>query len=191
MADRKKNQILLAARASFLRYGYKRVSMADIAAAAGLSRPALYLLFKNKEEIFAGVFLHWVEETVAEIDAAMSDATTLAEKLERAFEIWSVRPFELVTALPDAHELVECTFGFAREAQREGYARFEATVAPVLVPLAEGLTVRPAMSAKGLANLLAAAVRGFKQSADSADELRRLVKSLVGLVTATSAHKQP
>ena len=57
MSESKKSKILTAARAVFLRYGYKRISMNDIAEAAGVSRPALYLLFKNKEEIFIGVFM--------------------------------------------------------------------------------------------------------------------------------------
>ena len=55
----KKTKILTAALSVFLRYGYRRVNMNDIAEAAGISRPALYILFRNKEEIFAGVILQW------------------------------------------------------------------------------------------------------------------------------------
>ena len=45
MSEAKKSKILTAARSVFLRYGYRRVNMNDIAEAAGLSRPALYILF--------------------------------------------------------------------------------------------------------------------------------------------------
>jgi AcrR family transcriptional regulator len=45
MSDDKRTRILAAARSVFLRYGFKRVNMNDIADAAGVSRPALYLLF--------------------------------------------------------------------------------------------------------------------------------------------------
>ena len=45
-------RILGAAFTLFGRYGFKRASMEDIASEAGLSRTALYLQFRNKEEIF-------------------------------------------------------------------------------------------------------------------------------------------
>src|ERR1700690_1630229 len=96
MSETKKSKILTAARSVFLRYGYKRVSMNDIAEAAGVSRPALYVLFKNKEEIFVGVFLQWVDEAVGAIQKEISTVATPEEKIERAFEIWAVRPFEMM-----------------------------------------------------------------------------------------------
>ncbi len=67
MSDDKKNRILAAARSVFLSYGFKRVNMNDIAEAAGVSRPALYVLFKNKEEIFIAAYLRWVDETIAQV----------------------------------------------------------------------------------------------------------------------------
>lgn len=191
MTSRKRHQILIAARSAFLRYGYKRVNMADIAEAAGVSRPALYVLFKNKEEIFIGVFLQWVEETVAEIVAAMATAPTIHAKLERAFDIWSVQPFELVMTSPDAHELIECTVGFARATQRDGYARFEEAITPVLAPLAKELPGAMSIPAGRIAQLLARAVQGFKQSADSTDELRAMINDLLDLVLAAAAMAQP
>jgi AcrR family transcriptional regulator len=45
-------QILDAALPVFVRYGFKKTSMADIAQAAGISRASLYLSFSNKEELF-------------------------------------------------------------------------------------------------------------------------------------------
>jgi AcrR family transcriptional regulator len=48
----KRSRILEAALEKFSAYGIARTSMADIAAAADMSRPALYLHFRNKEEIF-------------------------------------------------------------------------------------------------------------------------------------------
>src|SRR5258708_36742368 len=44
--------ILEAATPVFLRYGYKKTSMDDLARAAGLSRQGLYLHFENKEALF-------------------------------------------------------------------------------------------------------------------------------------------
>jgi len=47
--------ILDAARNCFLRFGYTKTSLEDIAKQAAISRPLIYLKFKSKEEIFAAV----------------------------------------------------------------------------------------------------------------------------------------
>jgi AcrR family transcriptional regulator len=48
----RKGQIVEAARLLFVRHGYRRNSMDDIAAEAGLAKRTLYLHFESKETIF-------------------------------------------------------------------------------------------------------------------------------------------
>jgi AcrR family transcriptional regulator len=48
----KKYQIIQASLEVFGSYGYKKTSMQDIADALGISRPALYQYYKNKEAVF-------------------------------------------------------------------------------------------------------------------------------------------
>ena len=120
MSDDKKSRILAAARSVFLSYGYKRVNMNDIAEAAGVSRPALYVLFKNKEEIFIEAYLRWVDETIAQVEAAMAQTALPKDKMARAFEIWAVGPFEMTMASLAAEELVDCNFAFAQACPRAG-----------------------------------------------------------------------
>ena len=45
--DHRQTSILLGAWNTFAAYGYKKTSMDDIARAAGMSRPALYLHYRN------------------------------------------------------------------------------------------------------------------------------------------------
>ena len=66
----------MAARSVFLRFGYRRVSMNDLAEAAGISRAALYLAFKNKEDVFLAAYLQWVDETIADIEREMATCVT-------------------------------------------------------------------------------------------------------------------
>jgi AcrR family transcriptional regulator len=155
--------------------------MNDIAEAAGLSRAALYLAFKNKEEIFVGVVRQWVEETLVEIERAMAKLKTPEEKILLAFELWAVRPFEMMLSSPEAKEIVDCSFDFAQPALREGYARFEATIVPELAMLAERLPARASLGPKKIAHVLASAVHGFKQTATTPPELRRLIEDLLAL----------
>ena len=179
MNEFKKSKILTAARSAFLRYGYRRVSMNDIAEAGGVSRAALYLRFKNKEEIFVGMFMQWVDETVADIEREIAAVATPEKKIEYAFEIWAVRPFEMTMTSTEARELVECSFDFAQTSLRQGYKKFEATIAPVLASLAENHPAKTNLAPEEIAHILASAVRGFKQTATTPDELRQLIRELL------------
>lgn len=74
MSDRK-NQITQAALAVFALYGLRKTSMQDVAVQAGLSRPALYQYFRNKEDLIAAC-VDWVtEDGFANAEAAMKDGT--------------------------------------------------------------------------------------------------------------------
>jgi AcrR family transcriptional regulator len=153
--------------------------MNDIAEAAGMSRPALYVLFKNKEEIFIAAYLRWVDETIAQVEAAMAQAALPKEKMARAFEIWAVGPFVMTMASPAAEELVGCNFAFAQASREQGYATFEATIAPVVATLSETLPAASRIAPGRIAHVLASAVHGFKQSAATPDDMRRLIAELL------------
>jgi TetR/AcrR family transcriptional regulator of autoinduction and epiphytic fitness len=181
MNGEKKSKILTAARTVFLRYGYKRVSMNDIAEAVAISRATLYLAFKNKEDVFVGVFLQWVDETIADIEQEMSKTLDPLEKIKSAFELWAVRPFELTMTSSEARELTECSFDFAEASLRQGYKKFEATIAMVLASLAERHRGKAHLDPEKIAHVLASAVRGFKQTATTPDELRLLIEDLLTL----------
>jgi AcrR family transcriptional regulator len=155
--------------------------MSDIATAAGISRPALYLLFKNKEEIFAGVILQWVNGAVAEMEREMDDNATPEEKIKIAFEIWSVRPFQMMLDSAEAREIVDCSFEFAQTALRQGYEKFEATITPIVASLLRKRPAKKSLSPERVAHVIANAVRGFKQSATTPEEMRLLIHELLFL----------
>jgi hypothetical protein len=64
-----------------------------------------------------------------------------------------------------AQELVDCTFAFAQAAREQGYATFEATIAPVVAMLSETLPAASRIAPGRIAHVLVSAVRGFKQAA--------------------------
>ncbi|NIJ40681.1 AcrR family transcriptional regulator [Parvibaculum indicum] len=61
--DAKRQKILEAASACFAREGYDSTSMEAVAAAAGISKGSLYDYFKNKEDLFFGVF-EWFQQLI-------------------------------------------------------------------------------------------------------------------------------
>ena len=181
MRDTKKAKVLETAQSVFFRYGYRRTTMGDLASAAGVSRPALYLLYCNKEQVFEAVLRSFVTGALAEIRAGLASYASPEERLRFAFDIWAVRPFGMLTATPDAKELIDCGFEFAREAIDEGTAAFEAELAAILAPLhaqAPDQTLTPGQ----IARILTRAVHGFKESAQDPESLRAMIEGLLKMV---------
>jgi len=178
----KRDKVLVAALDVFLRYGYKRVTMSDIAEAAGISRPALYLVFKSKEEIFKSVYERWVKETLIDIEGKIGLLKTPEEKLKAAFELWTVRPFERMRASSEAAELLECTFGFAQDSVNQGYRSFEKIILPTLKSHSKFQSGKTRISAEKTVRILSGAVRGFKVIAKDAPEIRSLIKDFLILL---------
>ena len=67
-------QVLRHALDCFLRFGYERTAMQDIATAAGLSRQGLYHHFSNKEELFNALAEASNEATLSAAEAARDKA---------------------------------------------------------------------------------------------------------------------
>src|SRR5689334_23132155 len=98
----RRRQIVDAARACFLRFGYAKTSLDDIAKQAGLSRPLLYRKFKNKEEIFAAVFESVFEARYPAAEAVLEGPGSKRDKLLRVYEILLVEPWLEVARAPGA-----------------------------------------------------------------------------------------
>jgi AcrR family transcriptional regulator len=181
MREIKKAKVLAAAQTVFFRYGYRRATMGDIASAAGLSRPALYLLFCNKEEIFEAVLRDFTTRTLVDIRAGLAAQPTAEAKLRFAFELWAVRPFGLLLASPDAQELIECGFEFAREVIDHATTAIEAELAAILAPL-HAKAAAQTLAPDQIARILTRAVHGFKETAKSTEDLGAMIDGLLAMV---------
>lgn len=71
--DERKQQILRAAAEMFIRHGYDKTSMGDVANHAGVSRGTVYLYFAGKEELFEALFygemLQYAQTWLEQIEA--------------------------------------------------------------------------------------------------------------------------
>jgi AcrR family transcriptional regulator len=181
MREAKKAKVLEAAQSVFFRYGYRRTTMGDLASASGVSRPALYLLYCNKEQVFEAVLRNFVTQALVEIHEGLASRTSPDEQLRFAFEVWAVRPFGLLMATPDAKELIDCSFEFAREAIDQGTTAFEAELAAILAPL-HAQAPDQALTPNQIARILTRAVHGFKESAQDPESLRALIEGLLKMV---------
>ena len=184
MAGKNEERVIEAAKRVFLRYGYKRATMADIADAAGMSRPALYLVFPSKEETLIAVMTQVFAAMLTEIREGLGRLAGVKEKLTFAFDTWTVRGFELVQASPDAKDLLESSYEFATEVTNKSTADFVAVLASDLEPLVRRQKKLNLSSAQ-IAQILVSAMPGFKASAKNAEQLRKLIAELIEVILAS------
>ncbi|WP_186055195.1 TetR/AcrR family transcriptional regulator [Burkholderia gladioli] len=193
MDNQKRKLILDRALEVFARHGYRRTSMNDIAEAAGVSRPGLYLYFQSKEQIFNDAIDRQSVRLVEEIGVGLDLHAATEARLLHAFEIWTIRGFDANRTSPEAQEIADAAPVLAKEAHKVAYHRFESLLASILD--AECGTARPRLPSDETAHLLASAMRGFKLVAQNSMELREMIGSLISLAlhepktTPPLAHK--
>ena len=175
MADEKVTRVVEAAADTFLRYGFARTTMGDIAKAAGMSRPALYLLFPGKEQLFAAATSFLADRRLEETRIALGSCHGMQQKLLTACEMLLVRFFELQQAAPDARDMDNLAFPVVREI----YARFEAFFAEVIAECGG----HPSAAPDQIARVLLYGARGYREVAGSAEEFRTLVRTHVAMLS--------
>lgn len=175
--------ILEAATRVFLRYGFKKTSMDDLARAAGLSRQGLYLHFATKEALFEEAVLSLVAALHSSFRTALADEERdIEERLLEAFtavhahaigEPWAEHQTELLQA---ASELVS---GVVTEFE-EGIVS-DAARALTRSGVAAGWK-RVGISANALAENLHATSSGLKYRALTQAEYREQMRVAVRIV---------
>src|SRR5260370_40216961 len=98
--------ILVAATAIFLRYGFKKTSMDDVAREAGVSRQGLYLYFDTKDVLFREALQHLMSHLISAARAAAEDRNlSLSDRLLGAFAAVNCTAFHTASR-EDALELL-------------------------------------------------------------------------------------
>ena len=174
----KEERILSAAQEVFARYGYARTTMGDVAQAAGISRPALYLVFPGKEELFSAVIRRMNTDALEDIHAGFAACATLEEQLRLALDRWIAQAYDLAYASPDAEDL----FRYSYPAMREVSGEFQAFLAEMLRASVQAAAL--AVTPEDLAQALFFSVHGFKTVAANGTDLRRMIALQVSVVVA-------
>jgi AcrR family transcriptional regulator len=81
--------------------------MDDIAKRADVSRPLIYLKFKNKDELFAGVFDHLTEGRFERAMTPINGAGSPRARLLAAFEIMLIEPWMKIIGHPMSADFYE------------------------------------------------------------------------------------
>ena len=132
----RRKAIIDAALECFLQYGFAKTSLDDIAKRAKLSRPLLYLLFKNKEELFVETLRAIYQ---AEIDSARPVsglALSKKEKLMQLYEELLVKPWTYIFNSPGGAEFIQQCHKFFPQLDAE----YEKEALKLLMPIFEDKT---------------------------------------------------
>jgi len=165
----RENTILDAAFHAFAGYGYRRVTMEDIAAGAGLSRTALYQHFRNKEDIFRSLSDRYFKTCLADMAQALQADGPADEVLRAAFVAKDGRFMDVVLGTPHGRELLDA--GFALAAEMAG--RAEAEMATLLAGWLAHRGAADRLGDPGLTGAtVVAALKGLKTSSRTLDDYR-------------------
>lgn len=105
--DPKRARILEGALKVFAAYGFSRTTMDDIARAAELSRPALYLVFRNKPDIYRAIARCILSQIVGRARNALVGEGTLLERLDRMIQTALFEMLKDIEESPHGPELLD------------------------------------------------------------------------------------
>lgn len=162
--------ILDAAFAAIATYGYRRTAMDDIARGAGISRSALYLHYRNKEDIFRSLAERYFEGALHDVRAALDrPGQSMEEALLAALVAKDGRFMEMVLTTPHGAELLDAGFSVSADVAAAGTLRIEAALAAWLArrKLPDGVG-----SPEEVARTIMTATIGLKTTARSLGEYR-------------------
>lgn len=99
--ERRRQQIIVAAKRVFSEKGYNRSTIEDIAQEAELSPGTLYLYFKNKEELFTSLSLRILQYLLIRLKEVAvdteNDATAKLDQLKKVlFDVYAFDPDALI-----------------------------------------------------------------------------------------------
>jgi AcrR family transcriptional regulator len=99
--ERRRQQIMVAAKRVFSEKGFNKATMEDIATEAELSPGTLYLYFKNKEELYASLSLRILQYLLIRVEHVDSEITESPEKkvrnlMEAMYDVYEFDPLIII-----------------------------------------------------------------------------------------------
>jgi AcrR family transcriptional regulator len=179
-----RERILSAAFTIFGRYGFRRASMEDIASEAGMSRAALYLQFRNKEDIFRDLAAGLHEEALTGAEAALAGDQPLTNRLRAAVEAKTLKMIEIIQASPHGSELMDEKNRLCGTLATDSEQSFQGMLTRALIRADDVREIdlsASGLSASDAADLFAHAIIGLKGPDVTIDLYRTRLASLVGV----------
>lgn len=160
--DPKQQVILESAWKAFTTYGFRKTSMDDIARGAGMSRPALYLHYKNKDAIFSGLVDAHYGLSLDNVALALAADESLSHRIKAAFAAQGGPAMQAMMDSPHGLELFEEGLSVASEAIDRGEVTMRAVYAEWLQAEADAGRVVLTGPALEVARTFCSSMKGIK-----------------------------
>lgn len=162
----------------FLRFGYRKTSMDEIARAVGLSRQGLYLWFPNKQALFSEMVDHMMTQSAQLIEHTISaPGLSDVERIVRAFDAYLGGMMVAGRDPAALDELLEASIRRVGDRVMAFDGRFRSGLAEVVAPYAD-----EALSAEDLVGVLYMASAGAKHKAESREAYLEWVRKAAQVV---------
>ncbi|WP_203882372.1 TetR/AcrR family transcriptional regulator [Planotetraspora kaengkrachanensis] len=181
--DPKRSAVLTAALGLFSRYGFQKTSMEEVAKAAGISRPGLYLLFPNKEQLYRATMQGVMERAQQAMEACFADETLgFEERTVAALDALMGQYVETQVAR-DLSELLENSGPQLGSMFHDYQEKARATISAQVESLTPPGVLTAGLSADDVMDLLFSAALTWKQTSADRAEFRDRVGRAVRLIS--------
>jgi AcrR family transcriptional regulator len=160
----RREKILSAAFECFIRHGYAKVGVNDIAVAAGISRPLLYLLFDSKEDIFLSMFVDIFDDQIRRARAAAALRHERKDKIESVFQVVYLETWSKLKTAPE--DLIDAAERLFPKVGNKYWTEVRSILAT-------------AVGSAELAEVLILSVKGLSHDRPSTGVLRKRIKLLI------------
>ncbi len=183
--DPKRKAVNSAAFETFMTYGYKRTTMDDIAKAAGMSRPALYLIHKNKKDVFRACVIDLMETLELRLADIVGSPATPIQKVDDVLRAGIQEPHELVLSMPHGMDIFDIKSDIAPDLFDAWLKQLEQAIVKIIddgVSAGRLSLDEKAFDAEQIAALIIDGAEGVKLRNVNLEEMPQRLKALTSLV---------
>lgn len=187
--DPKVQRILSAAMEVVARYGFRKTSMQDLADAAGISRAALYLHFRNKEDIFRACSSMIHEDMAGMTRAAFEGRGSFEQRLAAGIKTYTLGFLQALDSGGHAKELFDAHAELAADISAKSVDELKDQLRRLIEQAAKDKEIKlpPGLKAAALADLVQVATAGIKYAGGPLDQAQARLEALAKMVAASVA----
>lgn len=160
------------------KFGFRKLTMQDVADAANISRQTLYNHVANKNDLLKLVAHHYFESIIQRCEADLNQATNLSDAFDSFIYHFIIEPWHMIKAIPEAEEFEatsnEIISDEIKQATAQKAALIERTITLYADKQGNEVMNNQLVNAKHIASFFCATATGIKGAADAEDELQLL-----------------
>lgn len=178
----KHNAALVGAVGVFGRYGFQKASMEAVARAAGISRPGLYLMFPNKEQLYRATMQGVLDRAQRAMEARLADQSlSFDERIVAGIDAL-MGPYIDSPVARDLNDLLENSRPQLGSMLDDSQNRAQATLSAHIAEHAPPGLLEADLTAHDVMDLLLSAAITWKSTSNTRDQFRDRIRRSLRLI---------